>query len=228
MSMKGKSSISGMDRAFQRLVLLSLALVLHPSASSAVENSAVPTKDEVAQSIENHYRDLIDLTAKVTQKNNLKTLGKTQTFEGSLYIKKPGRLRLEYTNGQTIVLDGKTVWFYSKKSQQAIKRTFPDIEQANVPVAFLLGAADIRNDFDIAPAESAGHRVIDLLPKKPGAAMKKIRLQADETGRIMEMTIFDKSGNTTDITFADVKEGTGIEEKLFEFKVPKGTEIIEQ
>lgn len=208
--------------------LLLSSCLLAPPASSAVENAPVPTKDEVVQSIESHYRDLIDLTAKVTQKNNLKSLGKTQTFEGTLFIKKPARLLLEYTNGQTIVLDGKTVWIYSKKSRQAIKRTFSDIEQANVPVAFLLGAAEISKEFDITHAEEDGARALDLSPKKPGAAMKKLRLTADEIGRITAMTIFDKSGNTTEITFTDVKEGTGVEDKLFEFKVPKGTEIIEQ
>jgi outer membrane lipoprotein carrier protein len=197
-------------------------------SSSAGNTVFAQTKDEVAQSIEGHYRDLVDLTAKVVQKNNLKTLGKIQTFEGALFIKKPGRLRLEYTNGQTIVLDGKTVWFHSKKSQQAIKRTFMDIEQANVPVAFLLGAAEIRSDFDVVQPEVGGQRTIELFPKKPGAAMKKLRLHSEESGRITAMTIFDKSGNTTEITFADVTEGTGMEDKLFEFKVPKGTEVIEQ
>lgn len=209
-------------------VAFSALLRVSSGRAFAVENPVAPSKDEVAQAIENHYRDLTDLTAKVVQKNNLKTLGKTQTFEGTLFIKKPGRLRLEYTNGQTIVLDGKTVWFHSKKSQQAIKRTFADIEQANVPVAFLLGASEIRSDFDIVQPEGAGQRAIELLPKKPGAAMKKLRLHSEESGRITAMTIFDKSGNTTEITFADVTEGTGVEDKLFEFKFPKGTEVIEQ
>jgi outer membrane lipoprotein carrier protein len=220
-----KQKFSSFSRSF---LLLICGLLLTTSASSAVNSAFAQTKDEVVRSIEGHYRDLVDLTAKVVQKNNLKTLGKTQTFEGSLFIKKPGRLRLEYTNGQTIVLDGKTVWFYSKKSQQAIKRTFADIEQTNVPVAFLLGASEISREFDIAQAEGDGARTLDLSPKKPGAAMKKLRLKSDEAGRITEMTIFDKSGNTTEITFTDVKEGTGMEDKVFVFKAPKGTEIIEQ
>ena len=58
--------------------------------------------------------------------------------------------------------------------------------------------------------------------------MKKLRLQTDEAGRITGMTIFDKSGNTTDITFTDIREGVGLEDSLFLFKVPKGTEVIEQ
>ena len=70
------------------LFLFLSGFVLRPFASSAVESSpavtasavpaptAVPT-DAVA-AIEAHYRDLVDLTAKVVQKNFLKSVDKTQ------------------------------------------------------------------------------------------------------------------------------------------------------
>ncbi len=178
-------------------------------------------------SVENHYRDLTDLTAKVIQKNVLKSIGKTQKFEGTLFIKKPGKLRLEYTNGQLILIDGKAALFYSKKSEQVIKKTFTDFEHMNIPVAFLLGAAHIRDDFDVLQADPKTPRVLELLPRKPGAAMKKMRLGVDDAGRITELMIFDKSGNTTTITFTDIREGTGVDDQRFVFKAPKGTEIIE-
>ena len=189
--------------------------------------SAVIGMDAV-QAIEAHYSGLVDLTAKAVQKNFLKSVDKTQTFDGLLSIKKPGKLRLEYTNGQVIVIDGRDAWFYSKKSSQAIRRTFKDFEQANIPVAFLLGAGAIRQDFDVSISEAGKPGTLDLVPKRPGAAMKKLRLHADDTGRITQMIIYDRSGNTSDIRFSDVKEGVGLDDALFRFKVPKGTEVIEQ
>jgi outer membrane lipoprotein-sorting protein len=51
---------------------------------------------------------------------------------------------------------------------------------------------------------------------------------ADESGRITQLTIFDKTGNTTEILFTDIQENVKIEDKLFHFSVPRGTEIIEQ
>jgi outer membrane lipoprotein carrier protein len=194
----------------------------------AEESPKTPTKDEAVLSVETHYSQLIDLTAKVAQKNFLKTLGKTQTFEAKLFLKKPGRLRLDYTNGQNIVIDGKKAWFYSKKSEQVIKRTFSDFEHANIPVAFLLGAATIRNDFDVSQPDAKAPRLLELVPKKPGAVMKKLRIQTDDAGRITKLIIFDKSGNTSEIQFTDIQENVKLEDKLFQFDVPKGTEIIEQ
>jgi outer membrane lipoprotein carrier protein len=179
--------------------------------------------------VEAHYQKLVDLTAKVIQKNFLKSVDKTQTFDGSLTIKKPGKLRLEYTNGQTIVIDGKEAWFYSKKSAQAVRRTFKDFDQANIPVAFLLGAGHMRDDFDVVEGkESAIRNTFDLTPRKKGAAMKKLKLICDNGGMITGLIIYDKSGNTSSITFSDVKENTDLDEAQFRFKVPKGTEVIEQ
>jgi outer membrane lipoprotein carrier protein len=185
---------------------------------------------DLAGLIEGHYRSLTDLTARIVQKNYVKSVNKTQIFEGTLSVKRPGRLRLEFTNGQLIVIDGKEAWFYSKKSEQAIRRTFRDFEQANIPVAFLLGASEIRQEFDVqAPEASAPQTALDLLPKKrSGTMMRKLRLHADESGRITRMVITHRSGDTADIQFTDMQEGTGLDDARFQFRVPKGTEVIEQ
>jgi outer membrane lipoprotein carrier protein len=186
------------------------------------------TLDEAVQTVEKHYRDLTDLTAKVSQKNFLKSLDKTRMFEGTLWIKKPGKLRLEYTNGQLILIDGKAALFYSTKSEQVIKKTFTDFEHMNIPVAFLLGAARIRDDFEVKQPDPKTPRKLELVPKKPDAAMKKLNLLSDDAGRIAALTIFDRSGNVTEVSFTDTREGIGLDEKLFKFKIPKGTEVIEQ
>ena len=194
----------------------------------ATPPAAAQSVDEAVQAVENHYRELADLTAKVVQKNHLKALDKTQTFDAVIRIRKPGKLRLDYTNGQVILVDGKAALFYSRKSEQVIKKTFSDIEQMNIPVAFLLGAAHIRDDFEVSRPDPAAPRLLELSPKKTGAAMKKLILRSDAAGRIASLDILDKTGNRTEIFFSDVQEGVGVDDKLFVFKAPKGTEVIEQ
>lgn len=194
----------------------------------AVKSAAAQSAQDVVALVENHYGEVQTMTAKVTQKNLLKAIGKTQTFEGKLWIRKPGKLRIDYTNGQVILVDGKTALFYSKKSEQMVRKTFSDVQQMNIPVAFLLGAAHIRDDFDVLRLDPKSPGSLELLPKKPAAAMKKLNLVADEKGGITQITIFDKSGNTTEIMLKDTQEGVAIEDRLFSFKAPKGTEIIEQ
>ncbi len=211
-----------------KVLLVAIAFFPLITSSVSIQPASARTLRDVAAAVENHYRDLTDLTAKVVQKNVLKSIGKTLKFEGTLFIKKPGKLRLEYSNGQLILIDGKAALFYSKKNEQVNKKTFTDFEHMNIPVAFLLGAAHIRDNFKVLPPDPKTPRVLDLLPRKPGAAMKKMRLVVDDAGRITDLTIFDRSGNTTTMTFTDIREGIGLDDKLFVFKAPKGTEIIEQ
>lgn len=195
---------------------------------SAVSIGVAQMADDIVVSIEKHYQAVNDLVAKASQKNYLKSVNKTQKFEGTLSIRKPGKLRLEYTNGQVIVIDGKEAWFYSKKNEQAIRKTFADFERVNVPVAFLLGAGNIREDFTVSLAGPGPRPLIDLVPKKPGAAMKKLRIDAETEGRIKVLTVYDRNGNTSEVSFSDVRENAGVEDAQFKFAVPKGTEVIEQ
>jgi chaperone LolA len=213
---------------YRRSHLVAAGLFMLFIVSAGITPAHGQTLQDVVASVENHYRDLTDLTAKVIQKNVLKSIGRTQKYEGTLFIKRPGKLRLEYSNGQLILIDGKAALFYSKKSEQVIKKTFTDFEHMNIPVAFLLGAARIRDDFDVLQADPKMPRELELLPRKRGAAMKKMRLRVDEAGRIMDIMIFDRSGNTTSITFTDIREGAGVDDQRFVFTAPKGTEIIEQ
>ena len=216
-----------MNIQMNKLILTAGALLLVLSAAVSPRPLNAQTVEEVVASVESHYGDLTDLTAKVIQKNVLKSIGKTQTFEGTLWIKKPGKLRIEYSNGQLIIINNKAALFYSKKSEQVVKKTFTDFERLNIPVAFLLGAAHIRDDFDVLQADPKTPRVLDLLPRKSGAAMKKMGLVLDAAGRITELTIFDRSGNTTTLAFSDIREDAGLDDRRFVFQAPKGTEIIE-
>jgi len=212
----------------RKAVLIGTALVFFVLAPVVGRTAGAQTVQEVVQAVEAHYRDLTDVTARVSQKNILRSVGRTQTFDGMLRIKKPGRLRLEFTNGQLIVVSGKAALLYSRKSSQVIKRTFTDFEHMNIPVAFLLGAAHIRDDFDVLQPDPKTPRSLELLPKRTGAAMRKLSIRTDEAGRILSLTILDRSGNTTEIAFMDFREDTGLDDAQFSFSPPKGTEVIEQ
>lgn len=220
--------IADRGTAAAKRAFLFLSLLTVFSASYPVDHAFARSADEAVRAVEKHYRDVSTLRAKVTQKNYLQSLDKTQTFEGTLWIRKPGKLRLEYTNGQLILIEGTTVLFYSEKSEQVIKKTFTDFEDMNIPVAFLLGAGSIREDFEAFQPDPGNAGILSLVPKKPGAAMKKLVLKTNSTGRISELTIYDKSGNITTIQFSGVDEGIDIGRRLFTFKPPGGTEIIEQ
>jgi len=163
---------------------------------------AQPAQDVVA-AVENHYRDLTDSRRRSVRRmfsnpsarlRNMRERCSSRSRAGS-----GSSIRTDSLFSST---QGRAVLF--KKSEQVIKKTFTDFEHMNIPVAFLLGAAHIRDDFDALQADPKTPRMLELLPRKPGAAMKKMRLVVDGEGRISDLVIFDRSGNTTTITFTDI------------------------
>src|SRR5262245_33606988 len=96
-------------RAFR--LALSAATVLGLVTAAA----AAPTLDEVLSALEQAQRRVTDLKAPFQQAAYNKTLNQTINARGTLYLKKPGRLRWEYQTPtpQEIVSDGTRLWIYT-------------------------------------------------------------------------------------------------------------------
>src|SRR5262249_14791349 len=96
--------------------LLVVLLLFPPPASLA----AAPTLEDAIQRLETTYRGIRDLKASFEQAAFNKTLNQTLNAKGTLYLKKPGKLRWEYAapTPQEIVSDGKRLWVYTPQLKQ--------------------------------------------------------------------------------------------------------------
>jgi outer membrane lipoprotein-sorting protein len=65
-----------------------------------------------------------------------------------------------------------------------------------------------------------------LVPRVPDADTREIVITADATGRIVGLEIEDLQGNRSSFRFDEVRENVGLPDKMFEFKVPAGVEVI--
>jgi len=48
-----------------------------------------------------------------------------------------------------------------------------------------------------------------------------------ETFYISKLTLFEKSGNMVSFNFSGIKTNSGLRDKLFDFRIPKGVEVLE-
>src|SRR5947208_3656832 len=128
------------------------AVALLFACLALVTPSAVPaeTLEDVVRDLEAAYSRMTDLRAEFTQTAFNKSLNQTIPAQGTVYLKKGGRLRWEYTEPtpQEIVSDGRKLWVYT-----------PALNQVNVGVApgalagpagsFLAGLGRLRAEFDV-------------------------------------------------------------------------------
>jgi outer membrane lipoprotein carrier protein len=85
--------------------------VLFCDGPLAAGQSQTPSLDEIVTKVQKQYDTHADFKAQFIQESMVKSLGKKQSSEGTVYFKKPGKMRWTYQKPfkQEIISDGKTL-----------------------------------------------------------------------------------------------------------------------
>jgi len=208
-----------------RLVLL---LSLLPTVIGA---QARPAPDALARSLQQRYQGIRDFSADFVHSYRGGVL-RTQTQErGTVSVKKPGRMRWVYTapEKKEFVADGVKVYSYIPEDRQVIVSNVPPDDQATTPALFLAGKGDIGRDFSAAYAENpaTGTVALKLTPRKTEPEYEYLVVAMDPaTLQIRELTTRDRQGGESTLTFSNMKENQGLPDKEFEFRIPRGVDVI--
>jgi len=153
----------------------------------------------------------------------------TQTTSGTFAFARPGKFRWTYDKpfDQLIVGDGDKVWVYDHDLNQVIVRKL-DAALGATPAALLAGDNALEKNFTlVAGGEGDGLEYVDATPKAADSQFKRIRLGfADDLPRKMQLT--DAFGQTTDLTFSDVRRNPKLPADTFQFTPPKGADVVGQ
>src|SRR5579862_5997299 len=100
----------------------------------------------VAAAVDAHYNHLRSLEAEFTELYRGSGMERTET--GTLWLKKPGKMRWEYRSPREklFVSDGKDAWFYVPSDRQARKTAAKKLEDVRSPLAFLLGKTKLEKE----------------------------------------------------------------------------------
>ena len=216
-----------MNRAVAALLL---ALLVTAVAVPATAQSL----DEVVREIEAVYGRMTDLRADFTQTAFNKSLNQTIPAKGTVYLKKGGKLRWEYTEPtpQEIVSDGKKLWVYTPTLNQANVADAPEA-LAGPAGSFLAGLGRLRTEFQVRflnpaqPKDTEGNWALDLAPKQPLPTMTRLILSIDpKNWEIRKAVVHDQFENTVTMRFSKMVVNSGLPERTFTFVAPKGVVIV--
>jgi outer membrane lipoprotein-sorting protein len=72
-----------------------------------------------------------------------------KTERGELFLRKPGRMRWQYTApaGKLFVSDGKYIYLYTPSTHRVERSKVKESDDLRAPLAFLLGKLDFQRDF---------------------------------------------------------------------------------
>jgi outer membrane lipoprotein carrier protein len=210
------------------LTAVALALLVAAGLVSA------QSLDEVLRDIEAAYGRMTDLRADFTQTAFNKSLNQTIPAKGTVYLKRGGKLRWEFTEPtpQEIVSDGKKLWVYTPTLNQANVAEAPEA-LAGPAGSFLAGLGRLRTEFQVRflnpaqPKDAEGNWVLDLTPKQPLPTLTRLILSLDpKNWEIKKAVIHDQFENTVTMRFTKMAVNSGLPDRTFTFVAPKGVVIV--
>jgi outer membrane lipoprotein carrier protein len=191
-----------------------------------------PTPDTVARDLQHKYDRVTDFSADFVHSYRGGVLKQQATERGTLLVKKPGKMRWEYTapEKKLFVSDGHKIYSYIPQDRQVIVGTMPRDEHAPTPALFLTGKGDITRDFNASfdkVAESQpGSFVLKLTPKRREPEYESLTLVLEPKTLTIQMLItVDAQGGRSAFTFSNLKENVGVADNQFVFKMPRNVDV---
>jgi outer membrane lipoprotein carrier protein len=186
-----------------------------------------------AAALQRRYEAVRDLEASFEQTTRSVALGKagsTARSRGQVVFAKPGRMRWTYTDPEPslVVSDGRQLWIYDPANHEAQRMVVTEAYLSGAALSFLLGAGEIRRDFEVK-ARECGERsaLLDLVPREP-ASYERLEARVDpRSGELLETTVVDLLGNATTVALRDLRVNRDPDASLFRFEPPPGVRVVD-
>jgi outer membrane lipoprotein carrier protein len=230
-------------RVLATLVLLVTVLPLPAHAETGPANAfnCDIVMDKTAGSallskVQERYQGVNSLHAAFAQESFLAALDQREGSTGEVWFAKPGKMRWDYQRpeAQEFIVNDHTMWLYQPELNQVIIQPLEAVLLSNLPVAFLMGIGNIKNDFSLEKAcRNTLGVVLELSPKKQKSEdeLKVFKLLVDEArGLPQGAQISDAGGNITSVHLREIKTNAeaGVSEERFKADYPAGTDISDR
>jgi outer membrane lipoprotein carrier protein len=215
------------------LVLNGPSLAAQNAARAGQSQPESPNVRALAAAVDGHYNHLRTLEAEFTEL--YRGSGMERTESGTLWLKKPGKMRWEYRSPKekVFVSDGKTAWFYVPGDRQVRKEAAKKLEDVRSPLGFLLGKTKLEKELrglslapDVTPLD-AGNVVMRGVPIGMEERVSEVVIEVADGDRIARIVIEDVDGAATEYRFSEQKEDVAVGDGKFVFVPPAGVEVVE-
>ena len=156
--------------------------------------------------------------------------GISQPESGVLYLRKPGRMRWDYTQpkGKLWVADGKYHYLYNPTENHVEKGKLKDSEDMRAPLAFLLGKLHFDKDFrNLKSTQEGSDTRVTAQPSRDDLPYSAVEFVVTFDDRIKELKVTGFDHSILKFTFDQEKLNPPLDDKLFKFQMPPGATLEE-
>jgi outer membrane lipoprotein carrier protein len=214
-----------------RVLILCVACAAGYCADS-VPAFALPSVSSVARQVDERYNHLQTLTAEFTE--IYQGSGMDRTESGTLWLKKPGKMRWEYRSPEEklFVDDGHNGWLYLPAAKQVRKSSMKKSDDIRSPFAFLLGKTKLEKELvglSFAPDIQTWHPddvVLRGVPQGMEDTLRQVLLEITPEHAIARILLYGTDDSITEYRFSNQKENLQVPDAKFRFAPPPGVEVI--
>jgi outer membrane lipoprotein carrier protein len=189
--------------------------------------------DQMVTGIQRKYNKLKTLSVDFTQIYTSSSEG-TRQESGRLLLRKPGRMRWDYTSPENklFVSNGRVMYEWVPTDKYATKMSVKESDDMRAPFMFLLGRGNLRGEFKLiefakeSPTR-AGNKVLRMIPKRT-QEFQELMIEVEPNSlQLARLSFVDSDGSRSDFLFSNVRENIPANLDLFRFKPPPGVEVRE-
>ena len=148
---------------------------------------------------------------------------------GEMALARPGRFRWHTKKPmeQVVIADGKRLWVYDVELEQVTVQK-QEKSVGGTAGLFLSGYNDrVAHDFDVTVQVSGLRTSFDLSAESSKAPFQRVTL-VFEGSALRDMVLHDQLGQVTEIALKDIQTNPKLKASLFQFKPPRGVDVVEQ
>lgn len=191
--------------------------------STSIFASTQPTAAGRLAELLNRFTTFQANFTQVTQDSQQQIMQKSA---GKMMLMRPGKFRFETQKPmhQIVITNGNTLWVYDVDLQQATEQSIQNAPMN--PAKLLSGNVDaLLKQFDVSMIPHKSAMVFQLRPIKSNQSFHSVSITFDHN-TLYRMTIHTNLNQTSTFTFFDVKLNQALPSDLFEFKAPKGVDVL--
>ncbi|MBM4284101.1 MAG: outer membrane lipoprotein carrier protein LolA [Deltaproteobacteria bacterium] len=219
---------------FRRLTLPLLALLLTalllPAPAPALEAVDVVAKVQAL------YDKAGGFKAYFQQESRLKTATHAERAEGWVTFQKPLRMRWQYERPpdqkKEVVSDGRQVWMYLPQDKVVMIYPLKQVLRSDLVMRFFSGMGQFRQEFRISwhrAPHGSGPYLVDLVPQKPQAELKRLTLGVNPaTHQVERLEFTNELGEETRFTFSRIQLNIKVAADFFTFVPPPGVQVVRE
>jgi len=208
------------------MMIKKITAVLAFLVTAALLGAAAEPADlqRILKGVEDRYNKIQTLQLKFTESTTSR--GRTRSESGTLYLRKKGKMRWEYTSGMLFVSDGKFIFSYYPDEHRYEKLSMKETDDMRAPLAFLLGEVNFERDFGkYQSKEQDGNTLITALPKSDKFPYTEVTFLVAPDSTIRRLEVKLQTNDLIVFTFEGEKKNPLLSDALFQFTPPPGAEL---